>query len=317
MFARGGKNSIAVINVNDVVANTAKLVSRTFSRAIEVTTELKEGLAFIEADAVQIGQVVMNLCVNARDAMSGSGKLAIKTGSEPFLPEEAGVIIGICMKSGNYVYLSVKDTGTGMDKETSAKIFEPFFTTKGDGERTGLGLAVVYGIVKNHGGFIRVISEPDKGSEFRVYLPVSDRTIKEKSSACVIKPGKGKGEAILVVDDEKEIRNLAKRILESNGYKVMTASNGEEALKVFGESSKEISLLIMDMIMPNTDSNEVYAEMKRIKNDVKALISTGNLHNEKIEQLISMGALGVIHKPYSMNKLLSCVRNAIDSQPLA
>ena len=149
----------------------------------------------------------------------------------------------------------------------------------------------------------RVISEPDKGSEFRVYLPESAKTIKEASNVPK-EPKKGKGETILVVDDEKEIRNLLKRILENTGYKVLTASNGEEALKVFGYSSKEISLVILDMIMPKTDSNEVYAEMKRIKNGLKALVSTGNAQNDKTEKLIAMGAQGVIQKPYNMNELL-------------
>ena len=316
MFARGGKSNISIINVNDVVRSTAKLIKRTFKRNIEISTELKEDIAFIEADAVQIGQVVMNLCVNARDAIAGSGKIIIKTDSVHLSNTETMNYIDIDVKPGDYVCLSVKDTGLGMDKETSARIFEPFFTTKGALEKTGLGLSVVYGIVKNHNGFIRVFSEPKNGSELRVYLPASAKTIKVEVDV-IGETVKGHGEAILVVDDEKEIRSLAKRMLEKNGYKIFTASDGVEALKVFSESAKEISLVILDLVMPKTDSSEVYAEMKRVKRGIKAIIATGSANNEKTAKIIAMGAYGVIQKPYNMNGLLSFVRNAIDSNPVS
>lgn len=314
-FARGGKYNKEVTDINEVIGNTIKLVARTFESNIEVKTVLSECISAVEADPVQMGQVVMNLCVNARDAMPKGGVIKITTGMAEINENELKEIIDTDAKAGSYVYLSVHDNGMGMDKEMSQRVFEPFFTTKEMKGGTGLGLAVVYGIVKNHRGFVRVLSESGKGSEFRVYVPASS-IVRKAAEVKPKEPLKGKGETVLVVDDEKEIRHLAKRILENNGYKVLTAENGEEALKVFKESSREISLVILDMIMPKTESSEVYGEMKRIKKGFKLLISTGYSKSEKTDKLIEMGAKGIIQKPYNVEQILLCVRNALDSKPI-
>ncbi len=307
-FARGGKYIIGTIDLNNVMASTVKIITSTFNRNINVDAKLDESIPCIEADSVQIGQVVMNLCSNARDAMPHGGELTIRTGATTINEEDTKEFIEA--KPGKYVYLSIADNGMGMDKETSRRIFEPFFTTKGVGSGTGLGLSVVYGIIKNHGGMVRVKSEPGKGSEFKVYLPASNKILKreEKNS---IEQLKGKGELILVVDDEKEIRMLVKRILEKNGYKVLIAENGDEALGIFNSSGKDISLVILDMVMPNTDSEEVMGKMKEIKKDITVLVSTGYIESEKTNKMIRGGAMGIIQKPFNVEGLLTYTRDAL------
>jgi len=312
-FARGGKYHIDTLNINDIVAGTVKIISKTFSKNISIDTCLDKDAKLVEADSLQMSQVVMNLCVNARDAMKKGGKLRISTENVSLAYEDARKSIEA--KPGSYVCLTVSDSGTGMDKETSSRIFEPFFTTKGITGGTGLGLSVVYGIVRNHGGFIRVSSEAGKGSEFKVYFPASTKTKKETLQQAR-EPLKGRGEMLLLVDDEKEIRLLAKRVLENNGYKVLLAENGGEALKIFRKMSGELSLVVLDMIMPETDSEEVFARMRAIKEDIKVLVSTGYSGNDKTDRMLKSGLKGIIQKPYNVDVLLSYVRNTIDSKPV-
>jgi len=303
-FARGGKCEAKVINLNSIVNETLEIIGRTFDKSIEIGVHLCESLPTVEADAGQMQQVLMNLCVNGRDAMPDGGTLTIETSSET-ITEGPGRV-----KPGPYVTLSVTDTGEGMDKETSERIFEPFFTTKEKGKGTGLGLAVIYGVVNNHGGHVHVFSELGRGSTFKVFLPVSGKPEETEDSKTTAP--KGKKEIILVVDDEEVIRSLAKDALESHGYKVLLAQNGIEAMKIYDSNENDIRLVIMDMIMPKMGGKETFSKLKELDPQIKVLMSTGYSQDGEAEDMLGNGILGFIQKPYQLDKLLSTVRSALD-----
>lgn len=309
-FARGGKYEVRPVDLNGIIEETINMVGRTFDKSIEIKTHLNDKLPTVEADSGQLQQVLLNLCVNAADAMPGGGKLVIETGTE-VLTEEY-VRTHMEAKPGSHVVLTLTDTGVGMDRETIERIFEPFFTTKGEGKGTGLGLSMVYGVVKNHGGHIRVYSEPGEGSTFRIYLPADGkpetREPTETEAPC------GGTELVLVVDDEESIRALARDMLENNGYSVLLAENGEEAIEVYGRHNGDISLVILDMIMPRMGGRETFLKLKACNPEVKALLSTGYSKNAKAQEILDSGVMGFIQKPYQVDALLSKVRTVIDSE---
>jgi len=308
-FARGGKYEVTVLNLNAIINETLEIIGRTIDKSIEIETHLQEGLSTVEADAVQIEQVVMNLCVNARDAMPDGGRLIIETGIERLTEEHVHSHMGA--KEGLYVGMSVTDTGIGMTKETVERIFEPFFTTKEKGKGTGLGLSMVYGVVKNHGGYVRVYSEPGEGSAFKVYLPANGKAeLKEPSRN--ESPANGT-EMILVVDDEEPIRSLAKDALENFGYTVLLAENGEQAIETYKTRRDEIDLVVLDMIMPKMGGRETFLNLKAMNPDVKALLSSGYSQNAKAEEILSSGVSGFVQKPYQIDALLSRVRSVLDA----
>ena len=248
-FAGGGKYEIKHIAINDLIRTSAEMFGRT-RKELSLGTLLQDDLWGVKADRNQIEQVLMNLYINAWQAMPEGGDLDIATANVA-LPEREARANGV--KAGRYVRISVKDSGVGMDHETRRRIFEPFFTTKETGQGAGLGLASVYGIVRNHGGFVTVQSEPGRGSTFHLFLPASDEeTVAARSGA-----GEGTGEeilsgqeTILLVDDEEMVVSVTMELLEYLGYRVMTAGSGQEALAVFMEKGKEIDLIILDRIMP-------------------------------------------------------------------
>jgi Response regulator containing CheY-like receiver, AAA-type ATPase, and DNA-binding domains len=213
---------------------------------------------------------------------------------------------------GEYVVITISDSGLGMDKDTLLRIFEPFFTTKEKGKGTGLGLSMVYGIVKNHGGFIRVYSEPGVGTTFRIYLPASKKDVTEERTEK--KLVRGGSETILVVDDEEPIRNLACDILESAGYRVITAENGEQALEIYKEKKDKIDLVILDMIMPKMSGGETFKKLKELKGDLKAILSSGYSQNGKAREIIESGVSGFLQKPYQVNQLLEKVREVLEGK---
>ena len=308
-FARGGKYEVTVLNLNAIINETLEIIGRTIDKSIEIETDLQDGLVTVEADAVQIEQVVMNLCVNARDAMPNGGKLIIETGIERLTEEYVHSHMGA--KEGLYVRMSLTDTGVGMTKETVERIFEPFFTTKEKGKGTGLGLSMVYGVVKNHGGYVHVYSEPGEGSVFKVYLPANGKAeIKELPRN--ESPANGT-ELVLVVDDEEPIRFLAKDTLESFGYSVLLAENGEQAVEIYKTRRNEIDLVVLDMIMPKMGGRETFLKLKAMNPDIKALLSSGYSQNEKAEEILNSGVSGFVQKPYQIDTLLSKVRSALDA----
>jgi len=307
-FARGGRYQVKPINVNNVVDETMKIVRRTFDKSIEFKTILSSQLPAVEADAGQIQQVLLNLCVNAKDAMDGGGMLTIETGAETLTDKYAETHIEA--GPGTYVTLSVSDSGVGIGKKALQKIFEPFFTTKKEGKGTGLGLAMVYGVIKNHGGFVNVYSKLYVGSTFKVYLPASSKP-EAKDTPKPEAPGTG-DELILVVDDDESMRSLTKEILETRGYEVLLAEDGVGAVEVYEKMQQEISLVILDMVMPIMGGREAFMRLREINPEVKAILSTGYSQSGKAQQILDSGVMGFIQKPFQPNALLSEVRILLD-----
>ncbi len=309
-FARGGKYNTRPSDLNGIVNETLKLIGRTFDKCIEIRTALHPELGAVEADPAQMQQVLMNLCVNAGDAMPNGGILCIETG--PVTINEKHAERHAELKPGEYVCLSVSDTGIGMDKETRQKVFEPFFTTKEEGKGTGLGLSMVYGVVKNHGGHVNVYSEAGHGSTFRVYLPVNGKP--EIGQIAELEIPEGGTEVVLVIDDEAPIRSLAEDILTSYGYRVLCVEDGAEGVQIYRDSWNEIDLVILDMVMPKIGGRETFLKLKEINPSIKALLSTGYSQNEKTKEILESGVHGFIQKPYDVNELLTKVRMVLDEK---
>ena len=307
-YAREGGYEVKSINVNQVVKETSKTFGTTI-KDIRVYQDFAKDLWGIKADQGQIEQVLLNLYVNASDAMPGGGDLFLKTmnvtdkdmKNKPYEVEP-----------GNYVFLSVTDTGTGMDKETMERIFEPFFTTKGMSKSTGLGLASVYGIIKAHGGYIDVYSERGHGTTFEIYLPASKKEeTKEKEAATEVLDGK---KTILLVDDEDVIIDVCKEILKALGYKVLIASGGIKALEIYKKNKDKINIVILDMIMPGVGGGEAYDRMKEINPDIKVLLSSGYSIDGQAADILKRGCNGFIQKPFNMKQLAEKIREILDKK---
>lgn len=297
------------LDLNDLVATTINLLQSVMREDIEVKVIPAADLDVIRADPTQIEQVLMNLCLNARDAMPHSGTLVIKTSNleitEPMLR------IHSYSRLGRFVLLSVSDTGVGMDKATLDRIFEPFFTTKEIGRGTGLGLATVYGIVKQHDGFINVYSELGQGTTFHLYFPVHSGTaeVREKVES---ENAAGGQETILLAEDHAELRELARHSLSARGYRVITASNGEEALRLFILSAQQIQLVVLDVVMPGLSGPEVYSRIRAIKPGIAAIFTTGHAaESGSLNASLANGAV-FLQKPYSPKSLARIVRHALD-----
>ena len=298
------------VNLNEITASIEKILLRIIGEDIELKTTLS-GMRDLRvmADAGQIEQVLMNLAANARDAMPEGGTLTIETGLEEldldFLKiHEYG-------KQGMYAILTVTDTGHGMDENTRQRIFEPFFTTKEVGRGTGLGLSMVYGIIKQHSGYINCYSEPEKGTTFKIYLPViesaTEKTKKEEHITL-----SGGTETILLAEDEEEVRKLMRLALEEAGYKVIEAVDGKEAIEKFRENKDSIGLLLLDVIMPKMNGKGVYEEARKIKPGIKALFSSGYPADFIHKKGILEEGLNFISKPASPHEFLKRIREAID-----
>jgi PAS domain S-box-containing protein len=309
-FTRGDKVTHKPLNINKLIPETLEIIRNTIDKSISVETKLDESLPTIVGDAGQIQQVVMNLCVNARDAMSGGGRLFIVTEkavvgkADPLVPSDA--------KPGSYVKIVVSDSGTGMDKDVLGRIFDPFFTTKAPGQGSGLGLSVVYGIVKGHEGFVTVSSQPGQGSIFNAFFPVSGKPeIREKNSTAALH---SRNELIFVIDDEKDIRSFISEVLQSHGYRVLLAANGDQALDIYKKHSQGIALVILDMVMPGMGGEEAFLKMKEINPHILALLSTGYSQDGRVSEILSKGVKGFIQKPYDFNQLLTKLRQILDSE---
>ncbi len=309
-YARKGKYVVQPLNLNDLVSEVIKIITRTFDRAIEIRTVLSEGLWCIQGDRNQIENVIMNLCLNARDAMPSGGRLLIETYNKEVLEGEMPYSWA---RPGKYAVIKVTDTGTGMNEEVKKHIFEPFFTTKEVGKGTGMGLAMVYGVVKNHDGFITVDSEVGKGSTFTVYLPAQEdiEVHKETEGEKIAVSGRG---TILIVDDEETVRNLLRDALSGLGYSIIEASNGKEAIEVFESKRDRIDLVILDLIMPLMGGEETLRRLKEITPDVKVLIVTGYGVDKTLQETLKeIGVTGFIHKPFNVADISESVRSALIS----
>jgi CheY-like chemotaxis protein len=312
-FSRKSEARPRPINLNRHIEQLKKMLSRTIPKMIEIELVLDRDLSAMSADPTQMEQILMNLSVNARDAMPEGGKLIIRTENVTLDEHYAKTHLGA--EPGAYVLLSVSDTGQGMDKDTVQHIFEPFFTTKGPGEGTGLGLAMVYGIVKQHGGHIMCYSEAGKGTIFKMYFPAmaSDEGLREAETKT---PLRGGSETILLVDDEEMIRDLGARILTNAGYSVITASNGKEALKVYRERYDEISLVVLDLIMQKMGGMQCLEGLLRFNKAVKIVIASGYSGNDTTRDALAAGAKGFVNKPYDIRQVLEVVRTVLDEKPM-
>ncbi|MFN3396376.1 MAG: ATP-binding protein [Thermodesulfovibrionales bacterium] len=308
-YARKGKFLVETLNLNNLVGEVMKIITRTFDRAIEIKTRLSDDIWSIEGDKSQIENVILNLCVNARDAMPTGGILTIETYNKEVLEGEFPFSWAI---PGRYAVIKVTDTGTGMDEEVKKHIFEPFFTTKGIGKGTGMGLAMVYGVVKNHNGFITVDSEPGKGSIFTIYLPASETKTEEKMEE-IRTPVTGTG-TILIIDDEEAIRNLLSDSLSGLGYNTIEASNGREAINFYLSNKDKIDLVILDLIMPVMGGEETLIRLKEINPNVKLLIAIGYGVSETLKDVLrDKGINGFINKPFNIAEISEMIKTVLST----
>jgi CheY-like chemotaxis protein/two-component sensor histidine kinase len=298
------------LDLNTILQNLEKMLRRLIGENIELTFLLGDDLGRVKVDPGQIEQVFMNLVVNARDAMLRGGKLTIETANAVLDEEYARKHVAV--KPGQYVMLSVTDTGIGMTPEVRERVFEPFFTTKEKGKGTGLGLSTVYGIVKQSGGNIWVYSEPGRGTTFKIYLPQVDEALEELTEKIETKEVPRGSETVLIVEDDKEVRGLAARILENQGYKVLEASQGSEALPLCKEHQKPIHLMLTDVVMPGLDGRELAERAKSFHPGMKVLYMSGYTENTIIHHGVLEKGLNYIQKPFTVDGLARKVREVLD-----
>lgn len=302
-----------VVNLNSLVTETQKMLQRLVGEDIEQRVELDPALGKTKADSGQMVQVIMNLAVNARDAMPNGGKLTIKTANVKF--EDATSFYGVAVAPGDYVMLSVSDTGTGMGTETRERLFEPFFTTKPAGKGTGLGLATVYGIVKQSGGYIFADSELHQGTTFNVYLPQVDLPVELVSSPVAKKEGLlPESETLLVVEDERSFRELLREGLQSRGYQVLAASNGVDALQLVEQYNGPIHLLITDVIMPQMSGPELAKCLIDVRGNIDVLYMSGYADDKLGTVSDSNGELTWIQKPFYLDDLVQKIREVLQKR---
>jgi CheY-like chemotaxis protein len=298
------------VRLNDIVKRAETLIIRLISEDITFNTVLKDEELSVMADGGQIEQVLMNLATNACDAMPQGGVLTMETG---LVEIDSNYIKTYGYgEPGMYAFLSVSDTGEGMDEQTKEKLFEPFFTTKDVGKGTGLGLSIVYGIIKQHNGYINVYSDLGKGTTFRIYLPIIKSAVKEPDKEEAM-TAKGGTETLLVAEDAEDVRELLKIVLEDYGYTVIEASDGDEAIERFMERKENIQLLILDVIMPKKIGKEVYDEIRKIRPEMKALFISGYTAEIIHKKGVLEEGLNFISKPVSPPELLEKVREVLDS----
>ena len=310
-FSRQQMLEPKVINLNKVVTDTEEMLRRLIGEDVELTTVLEPALGQVKADQGQIEQVIMNLIVNARDAMPQGGKLAIETANvdldEAFAQQHPPTL------PGRHVLLAVTDTGVGMDRERQAHIFEPFFTTKGN-KGTGLGLAVVYGVVKQSSGYIWVYSEPGKGATFKIYLPRVEEAV-EKASPSTSPPEYLKGsETVLLVEDEESLRRLTRSLLEQSGYTVLEASEGAEALQIAHQHQGTIHLLLTDVVMPGTGGRVLAEKIALTYPDTKVLFMSGYTDYAVTAHGVLEEGTFLLQKPFTRGALMGKVREVLDSK---
>ncbi|MFC1817376.1 PAS domain S-box protein, partial [Thermodesulfobacteriota bacterium] len=304
-LARSGKYEVKPTNINDLIKLNSHMFGRT-KKEIKIHRKFQQDIWPVEIDRGQIEQVLLNIFINAWQAMPRGGDLYIQTENN-VIDENNRKLYQ--MGSEKSVKISITDTGTGMDMATQQRIFDPFFTTKELKRGIGLGLASAYGIIKNHGGFIEVLSEIGKGATFSIYLPVStQKAIKEEHIYEVAKKGK---ETILLVDDEDIILDVTQGVLEKLGYDVLVAKNGKEAIEIYIKNLDRIDLVVLDMIMPEMDGGYTYDRLKKINPDIKVLLSSGYSINGQANEILAQGCNGFIQKPFNMLKISKKIREII------
>ena len=310
-FARKGKNESTAVDLSFVVDEVTELLQRTIEKNIVIRRTGHAASVVVIGDPGQLHQVVLNLAVNSRDAMPAGGEIAFDIAVVTLNDDDCRRQPGT--SPGGYVRLSVSDTGSGIDASIRGRIFEPFFTTKELGKGTGMGLAMVYGIVRNHGGAIGVTSEIGRGTTIEILLPhaASATPVEAPHRTGLASPGKGR---ILVVDDEDDVREVAADLLGCLGYEVTTASNGVAAVNHYRESAREIDVVLLDLAMPGMDGRDCFRALKTINRDVKAVLCTGYGFNVAAQQLLDEGMLGIVAKPYTIEQLSDAIVQALHAR---
>ncbi|KIX13722.1 calcium-binding protein [Dethiosulfatarculus sandiegensis] len=310
-FSRKVEAAFKPLDLNKQILATMRLLERTLPKMISIELDLADELPVIKADPSQLEQILMNLGTNARDAMPDGGKFFIST--ETVFLAAGDRSINMNLEKGEYVQITITDNGHGMDQETSQHIFEPFFTTKGVGRGTGLGLSTVYGVVRNHGGHIECFSEPGLGTTFKILIPVPTEKLPEEEE---VKPAsqniKGGDETIMVVDDDRAVLDVALKMLERNGYEVITAGSGEEAIEIYEKHGNGLDLVIMDLGMPGIGGYKALKKIVKINSKAKVLISSGySPDGAEVRDKDSLAA-GFVGKPYQLADMLRTIRDVLD-----
>jgi len=307
-FSRKQILSPRILDLNAVAEETAKMIRRLIGEDIELILSLDRPLWVVKADPDQVGQVLINLCVNARDAMPRGGKLTISTHNTNIDRDARESMPGVI--PGAYTVLSVSDNGVGMSQQVQSRIFEPFFTTKEMGKGTGLGLSMVYGIVKQSGGYISVDSEPYLGTRFRILFPAVDEALTEVESEQVMSVG-GNGETILLAEDEDALRESISDYLVQHGYNVLKASNGDDALRVAEGFQGHIHLLLTDVVMPKLEGSELAILLSKVRPGISTLFMSGYTDRRLLDHLPQMRKPTVLQKPLNLRSLLRIIGEAV------
>jgi len=309
-FARKQTVNPRVLDLNATVEGMLKMLRRLLGEDLDLTWQPAAGLWPVKIDPTQVDQILANLCVNARDAIKGVGKVTLETGNvtfdENYCADHAG------FTPGDFVLLAVSDNGRGMDSETLDMIFEPFFTTKEPGRGTGLGLATVYGIVKQNNGFINAYSEPGAGTTFKIYLPRHADGIAERKKDRAPAPGMGRGETILLVEDEPTILQMSRTMLERLGYRVLAANTAAAAMALAEENAGSIDLLITDVVMPEMNGRELAGRLEAFCPNLRVLFMSGYTANVIARHGVLDKGLFFIQKPFSREQLAANVRLVLD-----
>lgn len=315
-FSRQQLPQFQVLDLNEVVRGIHKLLARVIGEDVKLELQLDETPGMVRADLGQLEQVIINLAINARDAMPDGGILTLKIGKTNLAGENLPPYEEI--KSGNYLVLTVQDTGTGMDEETVKHIFEPFFTTKGLGQGTGLGLSTVYGIIRQSGGFIEVQTTPGAGTTFQIHLPQVQQTdesvsFSQDSKVFLVSPGRGR-ETILVVEDAEAVRALMGKLLSRQGYNVLEAANAGEALLICESYQKEIELMITDVIMPRLNGRQLANRLSKLRPRMKVLYISGYNDRLILPEELQASSINFLPKPFAANELIQKVRQILDKE---
>ena len=308
-FAHGVEGERTILQVRHLILEIQQIVKETFPTSIELYTDISPELWTVFGDATQLYQVLLNLVVNARDAMPNGGTLRLV--AENLVIEQNDARMNLDAQAGSYIIIDVSDTGSGIQPKILPQIFEPFFTTKEFGKGTGMGLSTVFGIIKKHGGFVNVYSEVGKGTQFKVYLPVVSGTQKQQSEDFELPQGHQEG--ILVVDDEAPILEITKTALLTHNYKVFTANDGIEATTLYAEHQDEISLVLTDMMMPSMDGSNTIRTLQKMNPQLKIIAASGLGSNEQVALSSGVGVKAFLLKPYTAKELLNTIDGVLSA----
>ena len=310
-FSRHQKLSFKSVDMGRLVAEVTRMFPRLIPESMQIRMSANESVGLVRADPGALEQILLNLATNARDAMPEGGTLRIECRRDQL--DDGYHATHPWVAPGEYVCVVVSDTGIGMDEETKRRVFEPFYTTKPPGEGTGLGMAMIYGLVKQHGGFVHVYSEPGQGTVVKLYFPLMDVGAEGETQRPAHQPSLPVGtETILVVEDEAAIRRATKRALQRCGYSVLLAADGEEALEIFGAHASEIDLIMTDLVMPKLGGRQLHDALTQEGQKTKFLFTSGYSAAELAESTSVDPVVPFLHKPWNVNDLIHCVRDVLD-----